>query len=71
MKNINYRRVAVILSVVIIGVIAFGAGYATGAVETTEFLIDQVVKIMGYEGISIDISRWELIEYYLKLKGGI
>ena len=71
MKNITWRRVAMILSVVIVGMLCFGVGYATGAMNTTEFLIEKVVQVMGYENINIDISRVELIQYYLKLKGGI
>jgi len=71
MKNITWRRVAMILAVVVAGLVCFGVGYATGAMNTTEFLIEKVVQVMGYENISIDISRAELIQYYLKLKGGI
>ena len=70
MKNVTWRRVAMILSVVVIGLIAFGAGVTIGASEAADFMINQVVKVMGFEDISIDISRVELIEYYLKLKGG-
>jgi len=71
MKNITWRRVAMILSLVIAGLVCFGIGYAIGAMNTTDFLIDKVVQVMGYENINIDISRVELIQYYLKLKGGI
>ena len=66
----TWRRAAMIMSVVLVGAIAFGAGYAIGAMETAEFLINQVVKIMGYENIYIDISKADLMHYYLRLKGG-
>ena len=70
MKNITWRRVAMILGIVIVGGIAFGAGYSAGALKASEFMIDQVVRIMGYENITIDISRTELLQYFVKLKGG-
>ncbi len=71
MKNITWRRIALILSLVVAGGISFGAGYAIGAMDTARFMIDQVVRVMGYENIFIDISRMELMEYYIKLKGGM
>jgi len=70
MKNMTWRRIALTLSVVLAGIIAFGVGYAVGAINTTDFLINKIVQVMGYENISIDISRAELIEYFFKLKGG-
>ena len=70
MKSITWRRAAIILSFIIIGGIGFGAGYGMGAIATAEFFIDKAVKIMSYEGIFVDITRTELLEYYIKLKGG-
>ena len=70
MKNITWRRVAMILGLVVIGFIAFGTGYITGTTQTAEFMIDQVVRVMGYENITIDINRIELLQYYRRLKGG-
>ena len=70
MKNMTWRRVAIILSIVVVAGMTFGVGYAMGAMETAEFLINQVVKIMGYENIYIDISKADLMHYYLRLKGG-
>ena len=70
MRNITWRRVAMILGIIVIAGMAYGVGYSMGALSAAEFMIDQVVKVMGFENISIDISRVELIEYYLKLKGG-
>ena len=71
MKNVTWRRIAMVLGVIVACSLFFGVGMAIGAQRTAEFLIEKVVQIMGYEGINIDISRAELIEYYIKLKGGI
>lgn len=70
MKNITWRRVAMVLGLIIIGIIAFGAGYSTGTLDTADFMIEKVVQIMGYENITIDITMPELRQYYLRLKGG-
>ena len=71
MKNMTWRRVALVLGLIVACSLCFGAGVAIGAQRTAEFLIEKVVQVMGYEGINIDISRGELLEYYIKLKGGI
>jgi len=71
MKNANWRRVALVLGLIVACSLFFGAGVAIGAQRTAEFLIEKVVQVMGYEGINIDISRAELLEYYIKLKGGM
>ena len=70
MKNITWRRVAMILGLVVIGFITFGVGYITGTTQAAEFMIDQVVRVIGYENITIDINRIELLQYYRRLKGG-
>ncbi len=70
MKNVTWRRTAIILGVIIIAAISFGVGCAMGAIETAEFLIDEVVRVMKYKEINIDITRVELFEYFIKLKGG-
>lgn len=67
MKNITWRRVALILSVVIVGIVAFGVGYSIGALSVADFLIEKAVNM----GIVDDISKVELMEYYIKLKGGV
>ena len=67
----KWRRIAMILSVVIAGGIAFGAGYAIGAMDTAKFLISRTLDFLAYKGFPLDISKVELIEYYFKLKGGI
>ncbi len=67
----NWRRIAIILGLVVAGSITYGIGYSIGSLRTAEFMIDQVARIMNYEGITINISRVELFEYFLKLKGGI
>ena len=59
-----------ILGLVVIGFITFGTGYITGTTQAAEFMIDQVVRVMGYENITIDINRIELLQYYRRLKGG-
>ena len=71
MKNTDWRRIAMILGLVVAGGITYGVGYSMGSLRTAEFMIDQVARIMNYEGITINISRVELFEYFLKLKGGI
>ena len=71
MKNSNWRRVAVILALILIGGIGFGFGVVTGAETAAEFFIDKATDIMGWENIEIDITRTELMDYYRKLKGGI
>jgi len=71
MKNITWRKIALIISVILVGAVAFGIGYGLGAVDSAKFMIDKAVKIMQYEGINIDITRAELLQYYIKLKGGI
>ena len=70
MKNITWRRVAMILGIIVIAGMAYGVGYSMGVLSAAEFMIDQVVKVMGYENITIDINKIELMTYYLKLKGG-
>ena len=70
MKNVTWRRVAMILGLIIIGMMAFGAGYSSGALSAADFMIEKVVQIMGYENITIDITMPELRQYYLRLKGG-
>ena len=70
MKNMTWRRIAIILLLVVAGLFAFGIGYATGATTIAEFMINKIVQIMGYENITIDITMPELRQYYLRLKGG-
>ncbi len=70
MKNVTWRRVAMILGLIIIGMMAFGAGYSAGALSAADFMIGTIVTIMGYENITIDITMPELRQYYLRLKGG-
>jgi len=71
MKNITWRRVALILSVVIAGIICFGVGYMIGAMDSAKWIFKQGLKILEMKGMHIDITRTELLEYYIKLKGGM
>ena len=66
MKNMTWRRIALILSVVTAGIIAFGAGYAMGAVDTARRIITIAVEVLEIK----DVSAVELLTQYLKLKGG-
>lgn len=71
MKNSFYKRLSLTLTIIVACSLVFGLGWAIGASTTASFLIDKAVQLMTYEGISIDISRVELMEYYIKLKGGM
>ena len=71
MKNITWRRTAIILSIILAGVICFGVGYAMGATDTAKWIFNQGLKILEMKGMHIDITRTELLEYYIKLKGGM
>ena len=71
MKNITWRRTARILSIILAGVICFGVGYAMGAMDTAKWIFNQGLKILEMKGMNIDITRTELLEYYIKLKGGM
>ena len=70
MKNITWKKIAVGLFILAVAALSLGIGAAFAAQEAAEFIIDKAYKIMGYEGITIDITKPELMEYYLKLKGG-
>ena len=56
-----------ILSVVVAGIVAFGVGYALGASDVANWVIDKAISV----GIINDINKAELWEYYLKMKGGV
>lgn len=67
MKNITWRKIALI-STITLGVgTAFGVGYALGSLATAEFIVDRALEL----DLIQNVSRMELIEYYLKLKGGV
>lgn len=51
------------------GTVMFGAGYALGAYDTVKIVVNMAYKIVEYQNISI--GKAELMEYFLKLKGGI
>lgn len=70
MKNITWKRVAIILGILLAAGIAFGAGYAMGAFDTAKKIITLAVEVLEIR----DVSAAELIHQYLKitgLKGGI
>ena len=68
MKNINWKRIAIILAITftVVVVIAFGIGYAFGGMDTAKWLINKAVDM----GVINGIGKAELMEYFLKLKGG-
>ena len=67
MKSITWRRVAIVLGVVIVGLITFGAGYVYGSMSATKTLITIAFDVLDIERIGMA----ELLEQYLKLKGGM
>ncbi len=71
MKNNNWRRIALILMIIVGMIIAFEIGVGVGAIETAKWMINQIVKFLEYKGIDLDISKIDMLEYYQKVKGGI
>ena len=68
MKNNNWRRAAIILGIVIVGLICFGAGYASGAYDTAKNIIEIGIEVLGIEA---EVSMVELFHQYQKMKGGM
>lgn len=69
MKNKNWRRIAIILSLVVAGIICYGVGYAMGALDTAKFIVSAAEGFMEYQ--EIVIGKADLMEYFIKLKGGM
>jgi len=67
MKNITWRRIAIILGVLLAVGIAYGFGYASGAFDTAKKIITLGVEVLEIR----DTNAAELMHQYLKLKGGI
>jgi len=68
MQNKNWRRIALILSIMMAGTIIFGAGYAIGVYDTSKFVVNIAYKFAQYQNITL--GKAELMEYFIKLKGG-
>ena len=66
MKNITWRRIAIILGVLLAAGIAFGAGYSMGAIDTAKRIITIGVEVLEIR----DVNAMDLFTQYLKLKGG-
>ncbi len=65
MQNKNYRRIAIIVSTVLLGVIMFGAGYAMGATDTANFIFNRMLEYFEDLGVLKDLSMADLMKYYL------
>ena len=68
MKNKNWRRIAIILSLVVAGILCYGVGYAMGALDTAKFVVSSAEAFMEYQ--EIVIGKADLMEFFIKLKGG-
>ncbi len=66
MKNITWRKVGYALLLVGAGAGSYAIGYSIGAIDSAKWFIEQAVNI----GIIDGIGKAELMEYFIKLKGG-
>ncbi len=67
MKNKNWRRIAMILSLVVAGMGCYGIGYLFGSMDTAKYIIKVGAEVLNIE----KIGAAELFQQYMKLKGGL
>ena len=66
MKNIIWRKVGYALLGIVVISISYWVGYSVGIVDSAKWFIKKAVDM----GIVDGIGRAELMEYFIKLKGG-
>ena len=66
MLNDTWRRIGYIALFIIAFIIGYGIGYSIASVDVAKWFIQMAVD----KGIVNGVDKAELLEYYLKLKGG-
>ena len=66
MLNATWRRIGYVALAVILFGIGYGIGYVIGEMDAAKFLVEKAVDL----GMFNDIGKAELMEYWIKMKGG-
>lgn len=66
MKNKIWRRVGYTILLIGAVVAGYAIGYSIGAIDSAKWFIEQAVNT----GIIDGVGKAELMEYFIKLKGG-
>lgn len=66
MKNKLWRKLGQILLIVGAGIIGYGIGYSIATTDVAKWFIEAAVDLELVKGV----GRAELMEYFIKLKGG-